>query len=81
MKKLQALLTPFVMAINVIAPLNAQTVPSHAQGLTEVLIVVDLNETKKQAGVSVSTDFVMTANNPNTLSEPIRSRCLVIVLG
>ena len=27
---------------------------------------------------SVSTDFVMTANNPNTLSEPIRSRCLPI---
>ena len=51
MKKLPALLTPFVMAINVIAPLNAQTVPNHAQGLTEVLIVVDLNETKKQAGV------------------------------
>lgn len=27
---------------------------------------------------SVSTDFVMTANNPNTLSEPIRSRCLPV---
>lgn len=24
------------------------------------------------------TDFVMTANNPNTLSEPIRSRCLPV---
>lgn len=24
---------------------------------------------------SLSTDFVMTANNPNNLSEPIRSRC------
>lgn len=27
---------------------------------------------------SVSTDFVMTANNPNTLSEPIRSRCFPV---
>jgi DNA polymerase III delta prime subunit len=27
---------------------------------------------------SISTDFVMTANNPNTLSEPIRSRCLPV---
>lgn len=27
---------------------------------------------------SVTTDFVMTANNPNTLSEPIRSRCFPV---
>lgn len=27
---------------------------------------------------SLTTDFVMTANNPNTLSEPIRSRCLPV---
>jgi DNA polymerase III delta prime subunit len=27
---------------------------------------------------SSTTDFVMTANNPNTLSEPIRSRCLPV---
>ena len=27
---------------------------------------------------SVSTDFVMTANNPNILSEPIRSRCFPV---
>lgn len=27
---------------------------------------------------SVSTDFVMTANNPNTPSEPIRSRCFPV---
>jgi len=51
MKKLPASFMPFVMAISVIAPLHAQTVPNHAQGLKEVLIVVELNETKKQAGV------------------------------
>jgi alpha/beta superfamily hydrolase len=51
MKKLFTSFLSFVCVISASSVCYAQTVPNHAQGLKEVLIVVDLTETKKQAGV------------------------------
>jgi alpha/beta superfamily hydrolase len=51
MKKIFAFLAPFTLAIIMANPCHGQTVPNHAQGLKEILVVVDLNGTKKQSGV------------------------------
>jgi len=51
MRKLIAAVVTSVCFIGITDLSNAQGVPNHAQGLKEWLVVVDLTETKKQAGV------------------------------
>lgn len=75
MKKLFSSFLSFVCVISAASACYAQTVPNHAQGLKEVLVVVDLNETKKQAGVfSMKSGFeqptklaVLLPGNPSVV--------------
>lgn len=51
MRKLIAPIITLVLVLGLTNPSHAQSIPDHAQGLKELLVVVNLTETKKQAGV------------------------------
>jgi predicted alpha/beta hydrolase family esterase len=51
MEKVIAAIVTLGFVLGAVNPSYAQGVPNHAQGLKELLVVVDLTDTKKQAGV------------------------------
>jgi alpha/beta superfamily hydrolase len=85
MREVIATIVTFGCVLGAVNLSNAQGVPNHAQGLKELLVVVDLTDTKKQAGVystKVGVDkptklAVLLPGNPSVVRPVVENGSMV----